>query len=159
MKLHFLEDRFTRGIIASLFGAIIITAPNLVLGHYLGIMRYLDFASILIYGHKPQSGLEAVFGFVVAYLFLATLGGIFAYVITGITSMNLLLKGGLFGALIWFVSYTITLLFKVPELADIPLKSAFFNLVSGIVWGISMAYALLWLDRRIPTPRYKKSST
>ena len=102
MNISFLNDRFTIGLIAGLIGALPITVYNLSMHHFIQTFRFLDFAAIFIYGHTPKTLLETAFAFSIAYLFLAFLGGVFAYIITGITSRNLLIKGWVFGLLIWF---------------------------------------------------------
>jgi len=149
MNTSFLNDRFTIGLITGLIGAIPITVFNLSMNYYFQTLRYLDFAAIFIYGHTSKTVFETLFAFAIAYLFLAFLGAIFAYIITGLTSKNLLIKGWVYGVFIWFSTYALTLLFRVPQLLDISLTSAISNFIGASIWGLSMAYSLLWLNKKV----------
>lgn len=93
--------------------------------------------------------LKGIFAFSIAYMFIAFLGGVFAYIITSITTRNLLIRGWFFGVLIWFSTYSLTKLFRVPQLLDISLASAFSNFVGATIWGLIMAYSLIWLNKKV----------
>lgn len=80
--------------------------------------------------------------------FAGTLGVIFAYLISVLSDKYLLFKGLHFGIGVWFASYAVTLLFKVPELMDISLKSAVTNFLASFVYGLVIAVVLRWLRAR-----------
>lgn len=110
-------------------------------------LRYLDFASVLIYGHFSEYKLEEFFALVVTILWFASLGVIFTYFIG---HQFIILKAIGFGTGVWFVSYATTLLFKVPELNDITLGTAFCNLVGSIIFGFTLGLMVRWLKRSKP---------
>lgn len=112
-------------------------------------IRWAHFASVLIYGREYKTLLENLFATSTTFFFTGLMGITFAYIIPHITSRNYLLKGWVFSIAIWFVSYAITLLFKVPELANVPLKSAFFNFVEATLWGLALGYSLNWFGDRL----------
>ncbi len=78
-------------------------------------------------------------------------GIIFAFFIPKISSANFLLKSWIFGVLIWFAAFMVTVLFKVPGLVIIPFKTAVANLVQASIWGFSLGYCLSWFENRLKT--------
>lgn len=143
------EDRFTRGLLAGLIAGV----PTFIFNHglfYLKMtnLRWSDFMSLFIYGRKPVNLAEDVFAVFLVYMLLSFLGIVFAYLLL-ITNTIHILKGCVYGISIWFISYTITFLFKVPELEYIPLETAFFNFIGAGIWGVTLALTLKWLDSKL----------
>ncbi len=142
-----LHDRFTRGMIAGLLAGIPSIAVNQTSYFlHLSSLRYLDFASTMILGSLPKTRGEAWFAFFVLIGFYGVLGSVFALLISVIKSENLVLKSATFGSMVWFLTFAITALYKVPELQRIPLNNAISNLIGATVWGLALGYAFGWLD-------------
>lgn len=142
------DDRFTRGFAAGLVAGLTILPLNFLSKMFFGALAYADFAGILIYGHKPHSLSEVLLACFGVIFFEALLGGIFAHLIIGVTSKNLYLKGWAFSCFIWFGSYAITLLYKVPEIMNISFISAFSNFISATIWGLVLANVIVRLNTR-----------
>ncbi|MEW6458259.1 MAG: hypothetical protein AB1441_04190 [Bacillota bacterium] len=145
-----MNDRLTIGFFAGLTGGVLMNVINLA-SYYLGIaeLRYLDWAAIVIYGTRPVNLAEAVFALVSQVVFVGMLGVVFAYLITVITSTNILLRGWLFGIAIWFSLYGITLLFHVQETIPVRLDTALTDFVGASVYGLVLALTLGWLGERV----------
>ena len=60
----------------------------------------------------------------------------------------LLVKAIHFGLGIWFFSYALTLLFKVPEFTRISLASALTNLLASAAYGLVLGLVLRYLLRK-----------
>lgn len=144
-----LDDRFTLGVISALIASIPALIYNLSTHHFFNVLRFLDFGSYLIFGHLPKNFLEVVFALFGTIMFKVGLGIIFAFIIGNISSKNIILKGWVFSVLIWFSTYSITFLFKVPGLLDIPLKTVASNLIASSIWGTALAYTYVQLERSI----------
>lgn len=145
-----MDDRFTRGLAAGFIGWMPTVIFNLISFHLnFSKLRFLDFAAVFIYGHKPHGTLETMFASLAVMAFMSVLGIFFAFLIKDIGSAHLWLKGWIYGNTIWFSIYAITLLFKVTEIETISLPSAFSNFLASSIWGVTMAYALIWLDKKV----------
>ncbi len=145
-----LKDRFVRGLLAGFIGGL----PTIVFNHSafhlnLSTLRFLDFMAIIIYGHKPKIIWDSIFAGFATFGQVSVMGMLFAYLILAIKSENYLIKGFVYGGFMWFLFYTAASLFKVHPLANIPLKTVISNLIGSSIWGISMAYTLCWLDKRV----------
>ena len=142
-----LINRYPLGLISGFCGGLAATVVNLLLIHIFefGKVRFMDFAGLFIFGHLPQDFGEHLLAFFAFLGFSATLGVIFIRLISIPPKPYLLVKTIHFGLGIWFFSYAITLLFKVPELEKISLPSAITNLLASTAYGLGMGLVLKWL--------------
>lgn len=142
-------DRFTRGMAAGLLAGIPVVAVNQT-SYYIKLssLRYLDFASLMIFGGLPQNRGEVWFAFFVMWGFFGILGSVFSLLIPTIMSENLILKGFVFGFSVWFIIFAVTALFKVPELQNISLNNAFSSFIGAIIWGLALGFAFGWLNSK-----------
>lgn len=136
-----ISDTFTRGNIAGLIS----WAPTLLFNlsvKYLKIsnLMYLDFSGIIVYGHKPANTLETYFALFVTISFMSFLGAVFVYLLKAVGTENYKFKGFMYGGIIWFSSYAITLLLKAPQLGNIPALTAISNLIGASIYGITLSY-------------------
>lgn len=146
----FLEDRLTRGFIAGILGGLV-AFPWALISKFIfktADILYMDFAAIHIYGKRPDNLIEMIFAQFIVFGLFGALGIIFVYLIPYVTSMNLILKGLIWGAAFWFFSYAITLLFKVRGLELITFSNSFSNLIGALIWGGTLAISLQYLDRK-----------
>jgi len=145
-----LDDRFTKGLIAGICGGFISLSWGLTskfILHFTTLL-YADFAAALVYGRKAHDILEIAFSLLVVFMFFGAGGIAFAYLIRHIGSQNIILKGLFWGSAIWFASYVMSILYKVPELQHIPLKTSVSQLIGGFIWGSTMAWAYNYLDQK-----------
>jgi len=146
-----MKDRFTRGFMAGVLAGLISSVWNIISYHLINMstIRFLDFAAILTYGRRTRTIWEALFSWAATVFFYGLSGIIFIYLIKIVTSENLIFKGFLFGITTWFFSYTITYLFKIPELSRISFLTAFSNFIGAVIYGIALGYVLKILDHSI----------
>lgn len=146
-----LNDRLTRGFFAGILAGIPAYLVGLILRFvfHATTLNFPDWAAIMIFGKKAETLLGQVFSVFVASLFWGFLGIVFAYIIHYVSSKNLFLKGLIWGALVWFVIYAITLLFKVPGLLTIAEKTSISQLVEALIYGGFLAIFFKYLDRKV----------
>lgn len=147
-----LNDRFVQGLIAGICGGISSLAWGMFSRYVLRFttMLYADFAAALVYGQKAANLPEKLFSHFVVFMFFGLDGILFAFLLKAINRKNLLLKGLFWGGLIWFISYVITLLFKVPGLLKVPFRTAVSQLIGGLIWGATTALVLNYLEDKVP---------
>lgn len=140
-------DRFTKGFIAGIVAAIFQFILGLIL-FYLELTELLwqDFASVLIYGKEPLLFGEKLFAELSVWFFSGLMAIVFTYLIKYTDERNYLLKGFVFAETVWFGTFAITLLFKVPEFTTITLKTSIANFVLSAFWGMLTAELLRRLD-------------
>jgi len=147
-----MKDRFTRGFIIGMIAGIPSEGWNLISRFALEISQitYADFAAVLIYGKKPATIVEFIFAETVTFFWLGLLGVLFLYIIPAIDSKkNLMFKGWAYGVFVWFFAYAVTILFKVPELAQISLSSSASHSVGASFFGFALAILTDRLEKSI----------
>lgn len=147
-------DRFSRGLIAGMAGGVLMNIWNLISYYFLNMAdrRYLDWASVLIFGHLPTTFTETVYAQITQLIWAGFLGTIFAYVIPGVTSRTPLLKGTIWGFITGFILYAIAIIVRMPYFTRISTGTSISQFIGGIIWGLTMAYTLKLLDTT-PEPR------
>jgi hypothetical protein len=143
-------DRFSRGLIAGATGGI---AMNLwtVFAVYvlrLDIIRFIDWASIILYGNLPGTHLEAAFALLMQILWAALLGVALALLIGQVTSRIYYVKGAFFGIIAGFIIYAIPTVLQMPILGRTSFTTVVSNHTGGLIWGLVTAKMLHWLDKR-----------
>lgn len=150
-----MEDRFTRGFIAGIIAGIAMNVPNYISFYLLDYakLRFLDYASIALFGHRPLNFTEIVVAQISQIFFAGFLGIIFAYLITGITSRNHLLKGWVFSLFIWFITFAIAIVFRMPDISKPATESVISNSVGATVYGLCLPAILGLLDNKFKRPK------
>ncbi len=143
-----MEDRFTRGFFAGFLAGVIQAAYNL-LANYLRIttVSWFSVAGVLIYGHRPRTTAEEIFSWLIAMGFSGAMGVLFAYLLPQVTSHQYHFKGIFFGVAVWFVSFALTVLFRIPGLSQVDFASALTNFVGACIWGVLTAEFLRRLGK------------
>lgn len=144
-------DRFFRGLLAGMIGGVTMNIWSLIEVSIfsLEIVRFIDWASIFLYGDLPRSHTEGLVALFMHVLWTGLLGVIFAFLIPQITSRGYLIKGVVYGVLVGFITYAIPTMFQMPMLKETSLTTVLSNISGGIIWGLILAQTLRWLDRGI----------
>jgi hypothetical protein len=146
-----MKDKLTNGFVQGFIAGVVSSIADLIMVNWLkfGDTRFLDYAGVHIYGFKPETLGEQIFAQFVQFLFTGLLGIIFVYLIDKVKQRNILFKGQLYGVAIWFVVYTITILFKLKPLDKISLASTLENFIASMIFGAVLAIAYAVLSKKI----------
>lgn len=145
-------DRFFRGLVSGIIGGVFMNIWSLFSYHILRFSqrRFLDWSSVLLFGHLPHNWLEAGYALIYQLLWSGLLGAVFAFLIRELsTSRGLIIKGVFFGAVSGFVIYSFAVMFKIPSLDHTPFNTAVSNHIGGIIWGLVTAYSLKKMSVKI----------
>ncbi|MEW6660777.1 MAG: hypothetical protein ACOY9Y_07750 [Bacillota bacterium] len=145
-----IRDRFTRGFLAGLAAGIVMNIFSFISFALNWVeIRFLDWAGVLIFGRQPVGALEIAVSLAGQLFFTSLLGVFFAYLISMTTSRGYILKGLVYGLAVWFASYAISILFRVPTLVRFRLDTVTSNIVGALLFGLVLAVALKWLDEQV----------
>lgn len=145
-------DRFFRGFTAGIIGGVVMNLWTLVALFILNweLIRFIDWAAIMIFGDLPRSHLEGLFSLIMQLLWVGMLGVVFAFLLPQVTSQGYLIKGALFGVVFGFLFYAIPTLFQMPILKEHSFATVISNHTGGLLWGLTTAQTLRWLDKKLP---------
>jgi len=142
-------DRFTRGFIAAIPGWLLMNIWSYI-AYQLNFseLRYVDWASVMIFGNLPLNHLEGIVALFIHLIFMGFLGVIFTFLVPEITSKHLWLKGIVFSIVVGFAIHAIPILFKTPHLIRTSLTTTITDYLGGIIWALTFAYSLKWINNR-----------
>lgn len=142
-------DRSFRGGIAGIIGGIVMNVWSFLVYLVLNIkiVRFLDWAGFVLYGHLPRNTFEALYALIIQIIFAGFLGVVLAFVVKQSTSRGYILKGIFFGLITGFFIYAVPVFLNTPILSDLPLNNVISNHFGGILWGATTAYMLQKLDQ------------
>lgn len=155
-------DRVSRGFASGVIAGILMNAVNLIFFYIFKLtqIRFVDWASIVLFGHRPENFNQLLLNLVFNLLWDGFFGVIFAVMIPKITSRIYLFKGVVYGVFLTFVFRAIATLFGLPFLTNkFPILTHEINTLTVAVWGFSLAYGLKILDKKPLSEQNQKEYT
>ena len=145
-----IQDRLVAGFLAGVAGGIVMNT-YVQIAWFLNVtqVRYLDWAAVLLYGHRPHGVGDAIFAQIVQIVFTGILGILFAYLIPLITSRYYLFRGFIFGLSVWFLIYSFTLLYDLQGIVPLELLTAAVDFFGAGIYGLVVAAFLHLIDKRV----------
>ncbi len=144
-----MTDRLTQGFIAGMAGWPFQSIFSYIMyGLHLTKYRYLDFAAVLAYNHKPQGLIEIIFAEFVVLIFQGVLGIGFSMFLKTVSGVNIYLKGWLYGTFLWFAIYAVMTIFQLKYIYPVDTMTAASNLIAASIWSIGMTWVNLLLNRK-----------
>lgn len=141
-------DRLTLGFIAGVLSGILMNLEShLSYSLQLNTLRYVDWAGITLFGHLPPFETGEIIWAQIAHLFFTgILGIIFIYLIPYVTNKNLLLKGWIYGVLLWFVINAVDpVILELEGIPVTPLRTSVSNFTGASIFGLALA----WTTKRL----------
>lgn len=141
-------DRVMKGVIAGVLGGIVMNIWSFISVYILKFsnLLYLDWLSVMLYGHKPENSLEFFFSLFMQIVWSTLLAVIFAYLILLVTSKNHLIKGVSYGIIMFLFHHAVAIMFKIPHLQNISSTTTVSESIGAAMWGLVLSHTLYWLD-------------
>jgi hypothetical protein len=143
-------DRFFRGFTAGVVGGLAMNLWTLFAVTVLNweIIRFIDWAGIIIFGDLPANLMQGLFALLMHLLWVGVLGIGFAFLVPHVTSQGYLLKGMIYGVVLGFIIYAIPTVLQMPILKEASMATVFSNHTGGAIWGLVMSKTLHLLDKK-----------
>ncbi len=137
------NERVRNGFVAGVIAGVLMTVLDLTL---LGLgfveIAYYDWGAALILGFRAVTLAQIAVGQVAHIVFAGVLGIVFAYLIQALSSLNYLLKGWVYGVLVWFSVHVLVNLFGFAMLTPIGVATALSDLATASLYGLVLAEVL-----------------
>lgn len=138
------EDRFMLGFVSGLIAAIGMSLLNFIIVHTTAAnSHYADFVGIMLFGSKPDTTGEIITAFIAHIFFGGFLGIIFSYLIPLISEEFLLIKAMVYGTLMFFILFSLGVVFKINGLEYTSLLTVMTKSVGSGFYGFVLGYAIL----------------
>ncbi len=148
-------DRYFRGLVAGVVGGIAMNLWTVIAVHILNlkIIRFIDWAGFILYGDLPRTHFQGFYALIIHLTWVGLLGIAFAYLFPLTTSRGYLIKGAFFGITTGMFVYAIPTLLQTPIISKHSIQTVLSNHTGGLLWGLTMAQVLRWLDK---TPNWNR---
>lgn len=133
-----MKDRFTDGLVAGVSAAIVAGVLNLVLNWIFDVhaKHFIDFAEVLLFGHKAQNWTEFGVAFVGYAIFSGIIGIAYGYLLPAFNHRYHLVKGVFISLAVWFIVFSIVQLSQHPHFAGNSLYTTVMNFASATAFGL-----------------------
>jgi uncharacterized membrane protein YagU involved in acid resistance len=139
----FVKDTLTRGAIAGIIGAIIQNTyafTSKAIGFTDRI--YVDYAGVMIMYQYPKGTISFIVSLIAHLMVDIMLGVILAFILKYSTEKYYIVKGALFGGVVWFLLMGLAKLYRLPQFTKVPPQSALSLFVGAIVFGVTTGYVI-----------------
>jgi hypothetical protein len=109
---------------------------------------YFDYAGYIGFNRIPHTFIEYIFAYILEVTFSTGLGVIFSLLSPKIPSRHYLIKGMMFGGLIWYIVTSMIKLDKITKLMTHDLITPLLTLMFSIIYGLIIAYVDHYLENR-----------
>lgn len=145
-----MDERFTNGIISGAIAGILKNIPNAIFHNWLKLseLSFWDyFAAVALFRHPSNLG-EQLYVFIYEVCFCALLGIIYIYLKEKVRTDHYLIKGAIYGFLIWFLVHTLILAYRIQQLIKTDLTTSLVNSLCSIVYGLLLAWIIHYLEEK-----------
>lgn len=111
--------------------------------------RLLDWSASVLFGRLPLNSIEIFFAQIGQIFFAGFLGVLSIYMLLKVIDENYLLKGWVFGIVIWFGLYAISTVFKLPGLEKHTINATISHFISASTYGLVLSFVMHALDKRM----------
>lgn len=153
-----MHDRYLQGLIAGMIGWLpqMAFTQTMYWGFHLVKFQYLDYGAVAGWSHRPDRIEEFIFAEFLVLGMQGFLGIAFAYWIAVVGSPNLLIKGGMFGAVLWLGIYATFKMWRMPVIeGNLNFNTVALHFAASVIWGVTTAWVFGFLQ---PKNRAPKSS-
>lgn len=150
MKFIDLHERFARSLVAGVVASVTLISLNLFSYYiiHLSKRRFINYASLIIFGRKFNNLAEAIFSSIAQIGFASGLLVISSYLIIREKRQNHLLRGLFLGIGSWFAIMAFAYMKGIHKVLPIDMGSAVSFMVTSAIWGVTGAWVLYALDRK-----------
>lgn len=146
---NMLQDRMVFGAIAGMAGAVVQNFYA-VIAESMGLTGpvYLNYGKIVLMLKDYNDPLADTLGVIGHFTWDIILGIAFAYLVSLTSSRYYILKGIIYGIIVWYFIKVIATLFKIPVIIGVQPHTVAFFFIGAILYGATLALTLKLLDSR-----------
>ncbi|ATW25789.1 hypothetical protein [Candidatus Formimonas warabiya] len=145
-----MDDKFIDGVIAGAIAGLIKNTPDLLFHNLLNITgkSFWDYANIIATGRHPHGLIEQIYSFFFEIVFSISVGLIYIFVIPYLRTKYNLLRGAIYGAMVWFAIRAWVTAFHIEPLMQEDQSTMIVNSILSILFGIILEWLLQVLKNK-----------
>lgn len=132
-----MKDKFIRGMISGFAGSVAKDFLGLILVYIIKLtpLSFWDYAGMIVFLRRPKGVMEYLFSMLIQLSFGMFLGSVYSYLSPLLNSKHYIIKGAVYGTVVWFGISTAILVFKLNIEGHSTLNTAIANLLTALVYG------------------------
>ncbi|TCL58313.1 hypothetical protein EDC14_10426 [Hydrogenispora ethanolica] len=145
-----MNEKFSTGVIGGVIAGLLKDIPDAVFyyGFKLTSLTFWDYAGTIALGHHPRSAAEQIYAVFYEVIFSIFVGIVFVYLAPYFETRRYLLRGAIYGAMVWFAIRAAVIAYRMEPLIDGNLLGATINSMNSIVYGIVLGALVHHLERK-----------
>ncbi len=145
-----MKERFIIGVIAGTIAGILKDIPDTAFHFLFQItnITFSDYAGTIALGHRPAGLAEHLYAVFYEIVFSIFIGIIFVNLAPYFQTKHYLLRGAIYGALVWFSIRCAVMAFGIRPLVDGDILSATINSLNSILYGMILGAIIHYLERK-----------
>jgi hypothetical protein len=140
-----------KGVIGGAIAGALKDIPDAIFHYILKItdITFWDYAGIIVLKRHPEGILEHVYSFLYEVTFSILIAVIYIHLIPYLQTKHYLLRGAVFGAIVWFFIQAAALAFRIEAvIVRSDLITSIVNSVNSLIYGMILAYVIHALEKR-----------
>jgi hypothetical protein len=145
-----MKERFIIGVVAGTIAGILKDIPDAIFHFLLRItnITFSDYAGTIALGHRPAGLTEHLYAVFYEIVFSVFIGIIFVNLAPYFETKHYLLRGAIYGALVWFTIRCAVMAFGITPLVDGDILSTIINSLNSILYGTILGVIIHYLERK-----------
>jgi hypothetical protein len=145
-----MEEQFIKGVIGGTIAAFAKDIPDALVHMIFKITKlsFWDYSGIIATGKHPVGILEQVYAFGYEVIFSIFLGIIYANIAPHINTKHYLLRGAIYGAMVWFVIRMAVIAYQITALFNEDINTAIAHSIGSILFGMVLAWVVNFLQKK-----------
>lgn len=145
-----MDERFINGIIGGAIAGFLKNILNAIFHNWLKLTKlsFWDYsAAVTLFRHPGNIG-EQFYAFTYEIFFCVLLGIIYVYLKEKIRTGHYLIRGAVYGILIWFSVHAVILAYQIQQLIKTDLATSLVNSLCSLFYGVLLAWIIHYLEEK-----------
>ena len=153
-----MDERFANGILGGIIAGVFKDIPNAFFHNWLKItgLSFWDYSGFIALYRHPRGFGEQLYALAFEVLFRILIGLIYIYLMAKVETTHYLIRGAIYGAIVWFAVHAGVFAFHIHQLMKMDMVTSAVNSVCSIIYGWLLAYVIHYLEERRLRPDSKK---
>jgi RsiW-degrading membrane proteinase PrsW (M82 family) len=145
-----MDEKLSNGIIGGIVAGIVKDIPNAVFHNLLKLtgLSFWDYSAQIALFRHPRGWGEQFYALAFEVIFCIVIGIIYVYLKDKLKTGHYLIRGAIYGALVWFIIQAVILAFRIHALMNTDFLTSIVNSLCSVFYGILLAFIIHYLEER-----------
>lgn len=143
-----MKEKFVNGVIGGIIAGVLKDIPDVIFRYVFKAIHisFWDYSGVIALGRYPRGFIEQIHAFFFELIFSIFIGIVFVYLASYFQTSHFWLRGGIYGALIWFTIRIGVIAFQIEPLQNVTILASVIHSLSSILYGIALGSIIHYLE-------------